>query len=84
VDNDGGHEIDERIARLIMRLDEVRGVAECAVCGVNNWDYGAVTVAMPQTTPNPNRAGLVALPMICRNCGYVRLHSAHHLEQRDH
>jgi hypothetical protein len=70
----------ERVTKLIGRLDEVGRVVECPVCSENNWAYGLGTVAIPQAAPNPDRAGLEALPLICRNCGYVRLHAANYLE----
>jgi len=75
-------EVPERIARLVGRLDEVRGEGDCPVCAANAWDYGLDVLAIPKGAPNPKRQGLDVLTYICSNCGYLRLHSAPHLEGR--
>ena len=73
-------EVPDRIARLVGRVDEIRGVVECPVCGTNKWEYGLAPLAVPQMSPNPERRGLSVFPYICVRCGYVRLHSIDHLE----
>ncbi len=70
----------EEIARLMGLIDSTcREMKVCPACGFSGWDYGLAVVSIPQRAPNPHRRGLTSFPLICRQCGYVRLHSVEHL-----
>jgi hypothetical protein len=72
----------DRVARLVMQLDKARINPRCSVCGQDEWDYGLTVATVPLPAPEPSRGGLEVFTLICTNCGFIRLHSAQHLEKR--
>ena len=75
-------EPSDRVARLVMQLDEARINPRCSACGHDGWDYGLTVTTLPLPVPEASTEGLEVFTLICTNCGHVRLHSAQHLENR--
>ncbi len=75
-------EPSERIARLIGLIDESGRVVLCPTCGENAWDYGLATLNIPVDPQFAEMGKFEVFPLICTHCGYVRMHSTHHLERK--
>jgi hypothetical protein len=49
----------------------------CPVCAHEDWDGWDQRVALTRTLDGEDHASIEVVPLLCRNCGFVRLHSAH-------
>jgi hypothetical protein len=49
----------------------------CPLCGHEHWDGWDQRVALPRELAGESHGALDAIPLICRNCGFIRLQSAH-------
>ena len=82
--------MDADLNTIFAKLKAKGAEEACPVCAANaefevNYPDG-VTVFLTVHDPDPDLGGASALPvvpLICRNCGYVRLHSPNHLLSDD-
>jgi hypothetical protein len=72
--------IPDEIGRLLSRIQDTSLIGKCPSCNANAWDYMMGPGALPKAAPNPEGAGLPVLPIVCTQCGYIRLYSIQHLE----
>ena len=49
----------------------------CPICGHEHWDGWDQRLTIARTLEEVEHTSLDVIPLLCRNCGYVRLHSAH-------
>ena len=55
-----------------------RGASKaCPVCGREDWDGWDQRAALPRTLDGQDYTAVEVVPLLCRNCGFMRLHSAH-------
>lgn len=50
---------------------------QCPLCGHEDWAGWDQRIALSRVHEGSDTAPLDVIPLLCRNCGYVRLHSAH-------
>ena len=50
---------------------------QCPICSQEQWDGWDQRLALPRNIGEVDSGSLDVIPLICRNCGFVRLHSAH-------
>ena len=48
----------------------------CPLCGHEQWDGGEQRLSLPRTLTGAEHDPLEVIPLVCRNCGFVRLHSS--------
>ena len=63
----------------IRAVVNVKAHAPCPMCGQENWAAGDRLTEVIA----PNEPSIQALPFVCRNCGFVRLHAVQPLETID-
>ena len=67
------------VGRLDLTLADRGARKDCLACGKVDWtvddDPAAVVAANPETGEAVLGASLPAAIMVCRNCGYIRLHA---------
>ena len=61
--------IDKQMVNNLFRANGVTD--ECTACGKANWRYGNDLVSLPYA--QGNGTAIYAVPIICNNCGYIRL-----------
>jgi hypothetical protein len=49
----------------------------CPLCGHELWDGWDQRIDLPRTLDGKDHAPIEVIPLLCRNCGFVRLQSAH-------
>jgi hypothetical protein len=49
----------------------------CPACGHEQWDGWNQRLTLPRTLDDMQSTPLEVIPLVCKNCGFVRLHSAH-------
>jgi hypothetical protein len=49
----------------------------CPACGHEEWDGWDQRLTLSRTLNGAEHTPFEAIPLVCRNCGFVRLHSAH-------
>ena len=49
----------------------------CPTCGHEHWDGWDQRLTLARTLDGVEHTPLEVIPLLCRNCGYVRLHSSH-------
>ena len=50
---------------------------QCPLCGQEQWTGWDQRLALPRTLEGADSMAIEVIPLICRNCGFVRLHAAH-------
>ena len=58
-----------------------RARACCPMCGQDEWAGSDMLASVPE--PAPSVMSIDVIPFVCRNCGFVRLHSVQALETID-
>jgi hypothetical protein len=62
-----------------------KGSPTCSSCGETAWVEPDNTVLLQNVDPDKpttHGVGIPAFPLVCGNCGYVRLHSVRLLEKK--
>jgi predicted Zn-ribbon and HTH transcriptional regulator len=49
----------------------------CPLCGHEDWDGWDQRLTVPRALNGTEYEPLVVIPLLCRNCGFVRLHASH-------
>ena len=49
----------------------------CPVCAHEDWDGWDRRSTLPRWLDEAGHDPLEVIPLLCRNCGFVRLHSSH-------
>lgn len=75
----GRSEGDTRGQRLAKCAAEIGLLRACPSCGHNRWEYPPDTGLIPQRDGRGFAYEVVMV--VCTNCFFMQLHSAHHLEQ---
>jgi C4-type Zn-finger protein len=60
-------------------LVNVKAQAACPMCGHDGWAGGDRLTEIP----TPEEPAIEALPFVCTNCGFVRMHAIQPLETLD-
>jgi len=67
------------VAHLDVRLSDAGAREECSICGRVNWTVDDDPAGVTALDPDSGEAVLVpavpAIIMVCRNCGFIRLHA---------
>ena len=67
-----------RARRALFDFLASRGARKpCPLCGDKQWDGWDQRLTLPRTLGGTDHAPLEVIPLLCRNCGFVRLQSAH-------
>lgn len=75
----GGGEGNNRGQRLAKRAAEIGLLHECPSCGGHQWESPRDTGLIPHRGGRGSAYEVVMV--VCTNCFYIQLHSAHHLEE---
>lgn len=60
---------------ITQKLIERKAQAVCVSCGSNNWTSPNEAALLPQWSNVLPAPGIPTAAMICKNCGYIRLHA---------
>lgn len=66
--------IDLQLARSLFRANNV--IDECSSCKQPDWRFGKEIVSLPyvqESTDQTPAPAIHAIPIICNNCGFIRL-----------
>lgn len=70
------------IQDAIAKLHALKTAQTCAACGDERWEVQTEIVGMPAVVEDRVMAthGLSCVALLCKTCGYVRLHATNVLE----
>lgn len=69
-------------AKLDLALDRKRAKRRCLSCGESAWtalETTSILTAMGDDQVVRTGVGIEVAAVVCQRCGFVRLHSTHHL-----
>ena len=70
------------VAKLDLALDRKNAKRKCISCGESKWtalETTSILTAMGEDQVVRSGVGIEVAAVVCQRCGFVRLHSTHHL-----